>query len=190
MSSNRSPRAGECHLRDDHEQGRGARSSALETRTHRLPALHGQGFGIAADRTILQILSRSDRTAKPEFAQTHCAETMAEFQGLLLALEQGWELDGGNHRTGPCPDHEFVVGMGHGSPVLIRRRDCFPRYIDVGSLMSPVNGYSVELSSMSKTLPVRRLTAQVERQTTDAVVGEIVVQQNRDLGVPVQFTCP
>jgi mitochondrial chaperone BCS1 len=27
-----------------------------------------------------------------EFAQAHCAETMAEFQGLLLALEQEWEL--------------------------------------------------------------------------------------------------
>jgi chaperone BCS1 len=27
-----------------------------------------------------------------EFAQTHEAETMAEFQGLLLALEQGWEI--------------------------------------------------------------------------------------------------
>jgi chaperone BCS1 len=27
-----------------------------------------------------------------EFAQSHCAETMAEFQGLLLALEQGLEL--------------------------------------------------------------------------------------------------
>jgi chaperone BCS1 len=27
-----------------------------------------------------------------EFVQAHCAETMAEFQGLLLALEQGWEL--------------------------------------------------------------------------------------------------
>jgi chaperone BCS1 len=26
------------------------------------------------------------------FAQAHCAETMAEFQGLLLALEQRWEL--------------------------------------------------------------------------------------------------
>jgi chaperone BCS1 len=26
-----------------------------------------------------------------EFAQAHCAETMAEFQGLLLALEQGWD---------------------------------------------------------------------------------------------------
>ena len=26
-----------------------------------------------------------------EFALAHCAETMAEFQGLLLALEQGWE---------------------------------------------------------------------------------------------------
>ena len=27
-----------------------------------------------------------------DFAQAHCAETMAEFQGLLLALEQGWEV--------------------------------------------------------------------------------------------------
>src|SRR3984957_4185230 len=27
-----------------------------------------------------------------EFSQAHRAETMAEFQGLLLALEQGWEL--------------------------------------------------------------------------------------------------
>jgi chaperone BCS1 len=27
-----------------------------------------------------------------EFAQMHEAETMAEFQGLLLALEQGWEI--------------------------------------------------------------------------------------------------
>ena len=26
-----------------------------------------------------------------DFAQAHRAETMAEFQGLLLALEQGWE---------------------------------------------------------------------------------------------------
>ena len=26
-----------------------------------------------------------------KFAQAHRAETMAEFQGLLLALEQGWE---------------------------------------------------------------------------------------------------
>jgi chaperone BCS1 len=27
-----------------------------------------------------------------DFAQAHYAETMAEFQGLLLALEQGWEV--------------------------------------------------------------------------------------------------
>lgn len=27
-----------------------------------------------------------------EFAEAHWAETMAEFQGLLLALEQGWEI--------------------------------------------------------------------------------------------------
>ena len=27
-----------------------------------------------------------------DFAQTHCAETMAEFQGLLLGLGQGWEV--------------------------------------------------------------------------------------------------
>jgi hypothetical protein len=27
-----------------------------------------------------------------DFAQADCAETMAEFQGLLLALEQGWEV--------------------------------------------------------------------------------------------------
>jgi mitochondrial chaperone BCS1 len=27
-----------------------------------------------------------------QFAQAHCAETMAEFQGLLLALEQEWEV--------------------------------------------------------------------------------------------------
>jgi arsenite transporter len=51
--------------------------------------------------------------------------------------------------------------VGHGFPVSIRRRDCFPRYIDVGSLMSSVNGYSVELRSMSKVFPVRRLTAQL-----------------------------
>jgi chaperone BCS1 len=25
-----------------------------------------------------------------EFVQAHCTETMAEFQGLLLALEQDW----------------------------------------------------------------------------------------------------
>jgi len=27
-----------------------------------------------------------------DFAQAYCAETMAEFQGLLLVLEQGWEV--------------------------------------------------------------------------------------------------
>jgi hypothetical protein len=29
-----------------------------------------------------------------DFAQARCAETMAEFQGLLLALEQEWETLG------------------------------------------------------------------------------------------------
>jgi chaperone BCS1 len=33
------------------------------------------------------------------FAQAHCAETMAEFQGLLLALEQGWESLGATAET-------------------------------------------------------------------------------------------
>jgi chaperone BCS1 len=33
----------------------------------------------------------TDEVVAKEFAQAHCAETMAEFQGLLLALEQGWE---------------------------------------------------------------------------------------------------
>jgi chaperone BCS1 len=27
-----------------------------------------------------------------EFGQAHCAKTMTELQGLLLALEQGWEV--------------------------------------------------------------------------------------------------
>jgi mitochondrial chaperone BCS1 len=38
-----------------------------------------------------------------EFAQAHCAETMAEFQGILLALEQGSELV----ETGICRTLEF-----------------------------------------------------------------------------------
>ena len=58
--------------------------------------------------------------------------------------------------------------------------------IDAGSLISAVNGCFVELRSMSKALPVRRLTAQIERQATDAVVGEIVGEQNRNLGALVR----
>jgi chaperone BCS1 len=42
-----------------------------------------------------------------EFAQAHCAETMAEFQGLLLALEQGWEA------LEPEPAAGERVGTGH-----------------------------------------------------------------------------
>jgi len=41
-----------------------------------------------------------------EFAQAHCAETMAEFQGLLLALELAWDV------PEPVSPSEELVGAG------------------------------------------------------------------------------
>ena len=38
----------------------------------------------------LRFFPDSTDTEAIEFAQAHCTETMAEFQGLLLALEQEW----------------------------------------------------------------------------------------------------
>jgi chaperone BCS1 len=53
-------------------------------------------MGQASDSQRIELYRRffpeaTDAEAR-EFAQAHCAETMAEFQGLLLALEQGWEV--------------------------------------------------------------------------------------------------
>lgn len=39
----------------------------------------------------LRFFPEATQADEREFAQAHRAETMAEFQGLLLALEQGWE---------------------------------------------------------------------------------------------------
>jgi mitochondrial chaperone BCS1 len=53
-------------------------------------------MGEASESQRLELYCRFfPEATEPEarvFAQAHCAETMAEFQGLLLALEQGWEL--------------------------------------------------------------------------------------------------
>jgi chaperone BCS1 len=51
-------------------------------------------MGEAADSQRIELYRRffpeaTDEEAR-EFAQAHCTETMAEFQGLLLALEQDW----------------------------------------------------------------------------------------------------
>ena len=56
--------------------------------------------------------------------------------------------------------------------------------------MTSADSNSVELRSMSESLPIRRLTAQIKRQATDAVIGEIIGEQDRDLGILVQFACP
>ena len=52
-------------------------------------------MGEAAESQRVELYRRffpsSTEMEAREFAQAHCAETMAEFQGLLLALEQGWE---------------------------------------------------------------------------------------------------
>jgi hypothetical protein len=51
-------------------------------------SLTGDGRRIPA---LLTRMSSPEAEAR-DFAQEHCAEMMAEFQGLLLALAQGWEV--------------------------------------------------------------------------------------------------
>jgi chaperone BCS1 len=51
-------------------------------------------MGDATDSQRVELYRRffpeSTEVEAREFAQAHCTETMAEFQGLLLALEQDW----------------------------------------------------------------------------------------------------
>ena len=51
-------------------------------------------MGEASDRQRVELYRRffpeATETEGIEFVQAHCTETMAEFQGLLLALEQDW----------------------------------------------------------------------------------------------------
>jgi chaperone BCS1 len=51
-------------------------------------------MGEATDRQRVELYRRffpeSTEAKAVEFAQAHCTETMAEFQGMLLALEQEW----------------------------------------------------------------------------------------------------
>jgi mitochondrial chaperone BCS1 len=51
-------------------------------------------MGEASDRQRVELYRRffpeATEAESIEFAQAHCAETMAEFQGLLLGLEQEW----------------------------------------------------------------------------------------------------
>lgn len=51
-------------------------------------------MGEATDSQRVELYCRffpeADESEAREFAQAHCAETMAEFQGLLLAVEQDW----------------------------------------------------------------------------------------------------
>jgi len=53
-------------------------------------------LGEAAEAQRMQLYRRffpdATEAEARAFAQAHCAETMAEFQGLLLAIEQGWEV--------------------------------------------------------------------------------------------------
>jgi chaperone BCS1 len=53
-------------------------------------------MGEASESQRIELYCRffpeATETEAREFTQAHRAETIAEFQGLLLALEQGWEL--------------------------------------------------------------------------------------------------
>ena len=53
-------------------------------------------MGEAVESQRIQLYRRffpeATEAAARDFARAHCTETMAEFQGLLLALEQRWEV--------------------------------------------------------------------------------------------------
>jgi hypothetical protein len=50
------------------------------------------GFKVIRQRVELyrRFFPKATERDAREFSQAHCTETMAEFQGLLLALEQDW----------------------------------------------------------------------------------------------------
>src|SRR6202012_2799861 len=53
-------------------------------------------MGEAAESQRIELYCRffpqATESEAQEFVQANCAQTMAEFQGLLLALEQGWDF--------------------------------------------------------------------------------------------------
>jgi hypothetical protein len=44
--------------------------------------------------------------------------------------------------------------------------------------MTATDGDTLKLGSMGQAVPIRRLATEIEGQSADAVVGEIIVQQN------------
>jgi chaperone BCS1 len=65
------------------------------------------GEAVESQRIVLyrRFFPESTEAEAREFGQANCAKTMAEFQGLLLALDQGWEVlepeSRELHRVGP-----------------------------------------------------------------------------------------
>ena len=94
-------------------------------------------------------------------------------------------VDGWCYRARSGGDHELFVCMSDNLSITIRRQHFFLGYIDVGGLLASVYRSSVELGSMSETLPIRSFPAEVEWQPADAVIGKIVGEQNLDLGIMV-----
>jgi hypothetical protein len=80
--------------------------------------------------------------------------------------------------------------MSYDPSITIRSQNHFFGYVDVGRLLAPEDCNSIELGSMRESLPIRRLTAKIKGQPADAVIGEIVCEENRDLGIFVPFACP
>src|ERR1022692_104003 len=55
--------------------------------------------------------------------------------------------------------------------------------------MSTAHVDPFEFGPMSKAVPIGGLATQKERQTTDAVVREIIRQQDGDFDVPIELAC-
>ena len=122
----------------------------------------------------------------------HSLQVFVDGKTILHRVEQEntGELpavDPGLNRTRPCANEQFVVGQGAMAGAFNVDRNALGRHVDPDGAVPSAYGDAVELRAVGKTMPVQGLSAEKERQTADAVVGKVVLQQHSDLRIRIHF---
>ena len=71
--------------------------------------------------------------------------------------------------------------------LTVGRQNLFPQCVDFRGFLAPADGNPIEPGPMSEAMPIRSFSAEIKRQTANAVVGKIVGEQHVDLCVTVEF---
>ena len=96
-----------------------------------------------------------------------------------------WRL----HRSRAGADDQLVVGKAQVARCNRSDVNGLRIRIDSNRGVSTTDVNALEFGPMRKAMPVWSLPTQKEREPADAVVGEIIRQQDGDFHLPIEFPC-